>query len=257
MTPIRKRKSLGQHFLRDAGHAQTIADYLQLSDQWQRVLEVGPGGGQLTETLFKKFGDRLWVVELDDRFAAELADRFPDLKHRIIQSSVLDIDLSREMGHQPFAVIGNFPYQISTEIVFKVLENKEYIPEAVGMFQREVALRLAANPGNKQYGITSVLTQVYYEVEYMLELGPEEFSPPPKVHSAVVRMTRRPKPLIEVDYKRFRRVVKRAFNQRRKILRNALKPLLTDQVVDDDTLKLRAEQLSISDFERLTRVLLP
>lgn len=257
MTPIRKRKSLGQHFLRDAGLADTIAGYLRLPDQWERVLEVGPGGGQLTKALMERFGDRLWVVEVDNRFAQELTGRFPGLADRIIQSSVLDIDLREWMQGKSFAVIGNFPYQISTEIVFKVLEYKEHIPEAVGMFQREVAQRLAAGPGSKQYGITSVLTQVYYEVEYLLELTPEEFDPPPKVHSAVVRMTRREKPLIEVAYKDFRRVVKQAFNQRRKTLRNALKPLLTGKQVDDGILKLRAEQLSISDFEGLTRILLP
>lgn len=257
MTPIRKRKSLGQHFLRDAGHADTIAGYLRLSDQWERVLEVGPGDGQLTKALVERFGERLWVVEVDDRFAQELTARFPGITDRIIRSSVLDIDLREWMQGKSFAVIGNFPYQISTEIVFKVLEYKEHIPEAVGMFQREVAQRLASGPGSKQYGITSVLTQVYFEVEYLLELTPEEFDPPPKVHSAVVRMTRREKPLIEVAYKDFRRVVKQAFNQRRKTLRNALKPLLADKQVDDEILKLRAEQLSISDFEGLTRILLP
>lgn len=256
MSPIRKRKSLGQHFLRDAQHAVDIAGLLFRNNEWDYLLEIGPGDGQLTRALLEAYGDKLWLIEVDERFAAELANRFPQLHGRIVQASVLDINWPEIFQQKSFAVIGNFPYQISTEIVFKVLEHHEFIPEVVGMFQREVAQRLAAGPGSKQYGVTSVLSQVYYSVSYELELRPEEFIPPPKVHSAVIHMSRRKEPLISVPYTDFRKVVKQAFNQRRKTLRNALKPLIADKEADPALLSKRAEQLSIEQFEYLTKLIM-
>ena len=216
------------------------------------MVEVGVGFGVLTKYLVDKKNIDFYVIEIDDRLVEWIENQFPSLRNKIIHRDILKVDFKKHFEN-PFAIIGNFPYQISTQIIFKILENRELIPEMVGMFQKEVAVRIAADHGNKQYGITSVLVQAYYDVDYLFEVDSEKFNPPPKVQSAVIRLRRKENNNLPVQYDELRVVVKTAFNQRRKTLRNALKPLLKDQVLDEAILQKRAEQLSVEDFILLTQ----
>lgn len=242
------KKSLGQHFLKDENISRQIVEELQKSPV-QQLLEVGPGGGALTKYLLALPGIQLRCVELDEEKVQWLASAYPDLKEKIIQGSILDINLPFT---GEFTVIGNFPYNISSQILFRMLEWKESVPVMIGMFQKEVAQRTAAREGNKVYGVLSVLIQAFYRVEYLFEVSENSFNPPPKVKSAVIRLTRRNDVPEMKSEKHFFNLVKTAFNQRRKTLRNAVRPLFESNVLENPLFDKRAEQLSVSDFAALT-----
>ncbi len=255
---VHAKKELGQHFLKDQLAAERLAD--ALGDlEGRRVLEIGPGMGILTRPLLARKAD-LKVVELDTESVFYLEAHFPELQGRIIPADFLQWPLNEAFAGKPFSIVGNFPYNISSQILFKTLENKALIPSFAGMFQLEVAKRIGSREGNKDYGILSVLTQAYYEVEFLFELGPEVFNPPPKVRSGVIRMIRKDTEPEGVIEKNLRLVVKTAFNQRRKTLRNALSPLGGDHPVlsrleERGWSGLRAEQLSVEQFCELARSL--
>jgi 16S rRNA (adenine1518-N6/adenine1519-N6)-dimethyltransferase len=255
---VRAKKHLGQHFLRDENIALKIVESLVHTDLYKKVLEVGPGMGVLTKYLLQETSYETSVIEIDRESIAYLKKNFPALTDRIIEADFLRLDFSATLGTTPFAVIGNFPYNISSQILFKVLEHKEQVPEVVGMFQKEVAERIAAPPGNKTYGILSVLLQAYYDIEYLFTVHENVFSPPPKVKSAVIRLVRNQVQSLECDEVLLKKTVKAGFNQRRKTLRNALKQLMIERNADATQvpfLDKRAEQLSVADFVTLTRSL--
>ena len=242
------KKSLGQHFLKDESIIQKMMEALQ-QDNVTNLLEVGPGGGALTKHLIKIPNIHFKAVELDDDKIVYLKKTYPALADKIIAQSFLDIDKPFE---EPFTVIGNFPYNISTQILFKILDWKDDVPVAIGMFQKEVAERAASKEGNKVYGVLSVLVQAFYEVDYLFDVSNSCFNPPPKVQSGVIRLRRR-KDLLHVKSDRaFKVLVKTAFNQRRKTLRNAVKSLFTAEILQDDLFNKRAEALSVDDFAALT-----
>jgi len=252
MFTVRAKKALGQHFLKDEGIATRIAGTLDGFPQLP-VLEVGPGTGMLTQFLLKNDRD-LTVVEIDHESIAYLQQHFPQLvAGRILQQDFLKMDVA-EFYTSEFCVIGNYPYNISSQIFFKVLDNKELIPCCTGMIQKEVAERMAAKPGNKAYGILSVLMQAWYDIEYLFTVGEEAFIPPPKVKSAVIRLTRNDRKQLNCNPSLFKTVVKTSFNQRRKMLRNSIKSLLPGNVElpDNPMLTKRPEQLSIEEFVELT-----
>ncbi len=251
---VRAKKFLGQHFLKDESIANKIADSLSL-EGYQHILEIGPGMGMLTKYLLKK-NKTIWVVEIDRESIAYLKTHYLHLSERIIEEDFLKMDLSTYFKDQPLAVIGNFPYNISSQIVFKAIENREKIPEFSGMFQKEVAQRICGKPGNKTYGILSVLTQAFYDAEYLFTVAPSVFNPPPKVDSGVLKLTRKKDYTLPVDTAFFFRVVKTAFNQRRKTLRNSLKSFdISDKLKEDVIFALRPEQLSVQQFIELTKSL--
>jgi len=256
MTLVKPKKSLGQHFLKDLDVAARIAQTL---DAWKGlpVLEIGPGMGVLTRFLLD-YGHDLKVVELDRDSVAYLGQHFPELNGRILGEDFLTLKLD-EMFDKPFSVIGNYPYNISSQIMFKVLEYKDLIPCCSGMFQKEVAERLASKPGKKAYGILSVLLQAYYNIEYLFTVDEHVFDPPPKVKSAVIRITRNQTKSLDCDEVLFKRVIKTGFNQRRKTLRNSLKPLLGNgcPICTDPIFNLRPEQLSVEQFVKLTNMVSP
>jgi len=251
MQQIRSKKQFGQHFLKDENVAKRIADALQNRQLYKYVLEVGPGMGILSQFLLER-DPNTQLIEIDMEAVDYLQKKFPAHSGQIISGDFLRLDLDK-LFDGSFAVIGNFPYNISSQIMFKVLDHKERIPEVVGMFQKEVAERIASGPGNRDYGILSVLIQAWYDVELLFTLDEQDFSPPPKVKSAVIRCIRRDKHVLQCDPKKFLNVVKTAFNQRRKTLRNALKPLT--QGKDLPYLDLRAEALHWTQFEELTNLL--
>jgi 16S rRNA (adenine1518-N6/adenine1519-N6)-dimethyltransferase len=242
------KKSLGQHFLKDENISRKIVQELQVH-AFQRLLEIGPGGGALTKYLLQIPDIDFQCVEIDDEKVKWLHQTYPALKGRIIHQSFLDME---KPWQEPFTLVGNFPYNISSQILFKVLDWKESVESVIGMFQKEVAQRVAASAGNKIYGVTSVLVQAFYRVEYLFEVQENSFTPPPKVKSAVIRLT----PLKEItpmkNEKSFFLLVKTAFNQRRKTLRNAVKPLFSAAELQDPVFDKRAEQLTVSDFAQLT-----
>ena len=245
------KKSLGQHFLKDLDIARQIADTVS-AYKGMPVLEVGPGMGVLTQFLLEA-GQDLTVVELDRESVEYLNEHFPQLQGRIIGEDFLKLDLATLFPGQ-FCVIGNYPYNISSQIFFKVVDYKDRIPCCSGMIQKEVAERMAAAPGSKTYGILSVLLQAWYDIEYLLTVPEHVFNPPPKVKSAVIRMTRNSTTHLGCDETLFKRVVKTGFNQRRKTLRNSLKPLLgkENEIFDDPIFDKRPEQLSVQQFIELT-----
>ncbi len=244
----RLKKSLGQHFLKDELIIKKIADALN-EHSYSNLLEVGPGGGALTKELIKIENIDFKAVELDDEKVPLLKKWYPVLEDKIIHKDFLTIEKPFE---EKFTIIGNFPYNISTEILFKILDWKDDVPVILGMFQKEVALRVAAKPGSKIYGVTSALLQPFYDIEYLFDVPPESFTPPPKVMSAVIRLTRRKEPLVVHSEKNYKMLVKMAFNQRRKMLRNAVKPLFTEEFLQDEIFNKRAEALSMEDFAGLT-----
>ncbi|WP_455627519.1 16S rRNA (adenine(1518)-N(6)/adenine(1519)-N(6))-dimethyltransferase RsmA [Parabacteroides johnsonii] len=253
MRLVKPKKALGQHFLKDLQIAERIAD--TLSDYKQLpVLEIGPGMGVLTQFLLEK-GHDLTVVELDMESVDYLEQNFPALEGKILAEDFLRLDLSKLFPDQ-FCVIGNYPYNISSQIFFKVLDYKKHIPCCSGMIQKEVAERLAAGPGSKTYGILSVLLQAWYEVEYLFTVSEKVFDPPPKVKSAVIRMVRNNRKSLGCDEKLFKTVVKTSFNQRRKTLRNSMKPLLGKDCPDFPLpiFDKRPEQLSVEQFVELTLI---
>lgn len=245
---FRIKKSLGQHFLKDDVVIQKIVDALK-EDRFTNLLEVGPGGGALTKHLIPIPDIHFKAVELDDEKTAYLSKTYPSLKDNIISESFLDIDPPFDA---PFTVIGNFPYNISTQILFKVLDWKDQVPVVIGMFQKEVAERAASKEGSKVYGVLSVLIQAFYDVEYLFDVSNQSFNPPPKVQSGVIRLKRRTTELTVKSERAFKVLVKTAFNQRRKTLRNAVKSLFTQEVLQDEIFNKRAEVLSVDDFAALT-----
>ncbi|MDR0295186.1 MAG: 16S rRNA (adenine(1518)-N(6)/adenine(1519)-N(6))-dimethyltransferase RsmA [Prevotellaceae bacterium] len=246
------KKGLGQHFLKDKSIAQRIVD--SLSGNSLPVLEVGPGMGILTELLLQRNDISTYAVEIDHESITYLRQHFPGLQHRLIEGDFLQMDLNT-LFPSPFAVIGNFPYNISSQIFFKILDNREQIPEVVGMIQKEVAERIACPPGSKTYGILSVLLQAYYNIEYLFTVHENVFVPPPKVKSGVIRLIRNEVKSLDCDEVLFRRVVKTTFNQRRKTIRNSLKPLIGDKALPEHPLLAkRPEQLSVAEFVELTRL---
>ena len=253
MNKVRPKKSLGQHFLKDLQVARGIADTLDGFKQFP-VLEVGPGMGVLTQFLLEKELD-LTVVELDWESVTYLRENYPQLEDRILGDDFLQMDLSKHFPGQ-FCVIGNYPYNISSQIFFKVLDYKDQIPCCAGMIQKEVAERLASPPGKKAYGIITVLLQVWYDIEYLFTVSEQVFDPPPKVKSAVIRMTRNSRTSLDCDEKLLKTVVKTAFNQRRKTMRNSLKPLLGKEceLFSLPVFDKRPEQLSVEQFIELTNL---
>jgi 16S rRNA (adenine1518-N6/adenine1519-N6)-dimethyltransferase len=253
---VRAKKHLGQHFLTDEQTAVNIADSLTYSG-YKNVLEIGPGMGVLTKYLLKK-DINLHVVEIDRDSVVYLEENYPGLQGKIHEQDFLKYDVNQIFNGESFAIIGNFPYNISTQIVFKTLENRELIPEFSGMFQKEVAQRIAAPHGNKTYGILSVLTQAFYEVEYLFTVPPTVFDPPPKIESGVIRLQRKEDFSLPCDESLFFRVVKTAFQQRRKTLRNSLKIFqLPDNLREDAIFGQRPEQLSTEQFIQLTLKIQP
>ena len=247
---MKAKKSLGQHFLKNEQIAQRIAESFLLPHA--RVLEVGPGQGMLTQYLLQHEAE-LIVVETDRDMILYLQKHYPQLKDHIVHANFLKLQLDLLFQSQSFGLIGNFPYNISSQIVFKMLEYKDLIPEMVGMFQREMAERIISEPGSKTYGVISVLTQAYYRGEYLFTVKRGHFNPPPKVQSAVIRLTRKPEGELGCDTKLFRTVVKQAFSQRRKMLRNTLKSLLPDDILKSDPFfQFRPEKLSVQEFVGLT-----
>lgn len=251
---VRPKKHLGQHFLSDPNIARKITGLL--SDDQKIVCELGPGTGTLTKFLLENEKiNQLKLVEIDEESVEFLNDNFDDTRIEIIQSDFLKTDLTK-LFPDPFALIGNFPYNISSQIFFKVLENKNLVSEVVCMIQKEVAERIASPPGNKTYGILSVLLQSWYDIEYCFTVNENVFVPPPKVKSAVIKLTRIKARQIDCDEKMFFRVVKTGFNQRRKTLKNALKPLLPKDISKISYLDKRAEQLDKFQFAELTQQIL-
>jgi 16S rRNA (adenine1518-N6/adenine1519-N6)-dimethyltransferase len=248
---VKAKKHLGQHFLKDEQIAKDIADTLT-EKNYTKVLEIGPGMGVLTKYLLDK-DLTTHVIEIDTESVAYLQNTYLNLAPRIISEDFLKINISDFFKAEPIAIIGNFPYNISTQIVFKTLENRQQIPEFSGMFQKEVAERIAEKEGSKKYGILSVLAQAFYEVEYLFTVPPTVFDPPPKVDSGVIRMIRKDNFTLPVDEKLFFRVVKTAFGQRRKMLRSSLKTLnLSEELRQTTLFTKRPEQLSVEEFINLT-----
>ena len=253
---VRPKKHLGQHFLKDESVCQRIAEAIAEDIPVKKVLEVGPGMGALTKFLLQKNEFETHVVELDEESVDYLHENYPELQGRIYSRDFLKEDLSGMFDGQ-FAVVGNFPYNISSQILFKVLDYKNQIPIVVGMFQKEVAERIAEKPGTKKYGITSVLLQAWYDIEYLFTVEPEVFIPPPKVKSGVIRLRRNNVQELGCDEKLFKRLVKTAFNQRRKTLRNSIKSLINElnpeMDTSDEIFQRRPETLSVEEFISLTQ----
>jgi 16S rRNA (adenine1518-N6/adenine1519-N6)-dimethyltransferase len=242
------KKSLGQHFLKDENICKKIVAAIEQYPH-QQLLEVGPGGGALTKYLLQLPGINFKTIELDDEKVIYLLNTYPALKDKLIHQNFLDIEKPFD---GKFSVTGNFPYNISSQILFKVLDWKEDVEQVVGMFQKEVAQRVAAKEGNKTYGVTSVLVQAFFRVEYLFEVSERAFNPPPKVKSAVIRLLPLKKSIEMKNESSFFKLVKTAFNQRRKTLRNAVKELFEHEILKEDIFNKRAEQLSVEDFGELS-----
>lgn len=253
MTLVRAKKHLGQHFLTDKNIAAKIVGGLRPAGRYKQVLEVGPGMGILSDFLMQSADFDVFLIDIDTESYEFLQKKYPNLGDRLINADFLQMDFGAFFSG-PMAVIGNFPYNISSQILFKILENRQQVVEVVGMFQKEVAERCTAAPGSKDYGILSVFLQAYYQVEYLFTVKAGVFNPPPKVLSAVIRLTRNETKQLDCDEKVFWQVVKAGFNQRRKTLRNALSALIDkENMAGDPMLDLRAERLSVKDFVALTQ----
>ncbi len=251
MTQVRPKKHLGQHFLHDKEIAGRIVTALK-GTNYKNILEIGPGMGILTTLLLTRKDQQTWVIDIDEESIIYLQKAFPQLKSRIIHGNFIRFQF-KDLLAEKFALIGNLPYNISSQIFFRLLELKDVVPEMVCMVQKEVADRIVSPPGNRTYGKLSVLLGAYFDIEYLFTVKPEAFRPPPKVNSAVIRFTRNQTKKLECDEKTFFRVVKQGFQNRRKTLRNSLKPLnLPVQINEHPFLSLRAEQLSVADFVSLT-----
>jgi len=249
MPLVKPKKNLGQHFLRNEDIARQIAENIVSGPK--NVLEIGPGMGVLTKYLIEQGYENFNVVEIDRESVEYLQQHYPVLREHIWPKDFLALDLA-DLFEQNLTIIGNFPYNISSQILFKVLDYKELVNEVVGMFQKEVAERVAAKPGNKQYGILSVLLQAFYDIEYLFTVDENQFFPPPKVKSAVIRLTRNPDKQLHCAESLFKQVVKSAFNQRRKTLRNSLSQFdFSDDYRQDPIFTKRPEQLSVQEFEQI------
>lgn len=250
---VKAKKALGQHFLKDLKIARRIVDSLNVGEN-SDVLEIGPGTGVLTQYLIEDSRINLNVVEIDAESVEFLKVNYPQLGERLREGDFLKMDLAKIFPGN-FLIIGNFPYNISSQIFFKVIDYKENVPEVVGMIQKEVAERLASPPGNKNYGILSVLLQAWYDIEYLFTVDEYVFNPPPKVKSAVIRLKRNSRKSLDCDEALFKTVIKTAFNQRRKAIRNSIKPLLNGKTLTDSyLLGQRPEQLSVEEFVELTKL---
>lgn len=249
MQRVTPKKSLGQHFLKDHNIARKIVGFVDTTI-CKNVLELGPGTGILTQYLIEKKNIALLLVEIDTQSVQWLMEHYPELRDKIINKDFLNQEIESLFG-EPFILIGNFPYNISSQIFFRVLENKELVLEVVCMIQKEVAERIKAGPGSKTYGILSVFLQTYYDIEYLFTVNENVFDPPPKVKSAVIKLRRNSRLNLPCNEKLFFKVVKTSFNQRRKMLRNSLKAI-SPELPDNNILKSRPEQLSVDDFINLT-----
>ncbi|MFN2438793.1 MAG: 16S rRNA (adenine(1518)-N(6)/adenine(1519)-N(6))-dimethyltransferase RsmA [Chitinophagaceae bacterium] len=242
------KKSLGQHFLTDENICRKIVDEVSKC-KFSNLLEVGPGGGALTKYFIQLPGINFIAVELDEEKLVYLKKTYPSLQDNLIHQNFLDMENPFD---ESFTVVGNFPYNISTQIVFKILNWRNSVDCMIGMFQKEVAQRFAAKEGNKVYGVTSVLVQAFFDVNYLFDVSPASFNPPPKIMSGVIKLTPKKEPIKMKDQEKFTRLVKAAFNQRRKTLRNAVKPFFAEDVLKDVLFTKRAEQLSVEAFGALT-----
>jgi 16S rRNA (adenine1518-N6/adenine1519-N6)-dimethyltransferase len=252
------KKSYGQHFLKHDSIAARIADALKLGATAGKVVEVGPGRGILTRQLLAKTEFETYAVEADRDMVEFLQENEPAIAPRLILQDFLEWQPKETLGEAPFCLVGNFPYNISTQILFKLLDFRTQIPEMVGMFQKEVADRVVAPPGSKTYGITSVLLQASYHVEYLFTVEPGSFNPPPKVKSAVIRLTRKEHFVPDCDEKLFKNMVKTAFNQRRKMLRNTLKPFFPEEILmEDPFFQKRPETLGWEEYVALAKRKVP
>lgn len=249
---VRPKKNLGQHFLIDENISKKIADQYTHFQGLNNVLEVGPGMGAMTKYLLQDDNINLYVMEVDSESVVYLEQNFPALSGKILPADFLKYDLAKLFNGESFAVVGNFPYNISSQILFRCLEFKDYIPEVMGMFQKEVAERIAEKPGTKQYGIISVLLQTFYDIEYCFTVDEHVFNPPPKVKSGVIRLTRNERNTLPCDERLFIRIIKACFNQRRKMIRNTIKQFLNEKELQSEYLTLRPERLSVEDFIKLT-----
>jgi len=257
MIPPQTKKHFGQHFLNDTNIARKICDTLSnAGNHYQQLLEIGPGSGVLTQHLAKEVSLKLWLLEIDPEWVHYLEQHFPDLSDQLIREDIMAFDFSR-LGPQPFGVIGNFPYNVASQILLKIIDNAQLVPEFVGMFQWDVVQRLTASPGNKQYGMLSVILQHYYHVHKVFKIPPGTFSPPPKVQSGVVQGIRKGADFPEThNYPLFFRVVKMAFQQRRKQLGNALKNYKSAiEQVNPEWLKRRPEELRPQDFQQIVEAI--
>lgn len=252
---VRAKKNLGQHFLTDQNIAKGIVESLQ-AEGIDKVLEIGPGMGVLTGYLLENSHYETSVIEIDRESVVYLKKHFPNLNDRIIEGDFLKLDLAKTFSSTPFAVIGNFPYNISSQIFFKILSSRELVPEVVCMLQKEVAERICSGPGSKVYGILSVLLQAWYDIDYLFTVHEHVFNPPPKVKSAVIRLRRNKVGQLGCNEKLFTEIIKQSFNQRRKMLRNTLKAF-TPRVdeIDQAILTKRPEQLSVAEFVELTNII--
>ena len=251
MQPVRAKKHLGQHFLNDENIARDTVGAILEKDKTSFIIEVGPGTGVLTQFLINDVENFL-AMDVDGESVDYLKLKYPEKKDKIILSDFLEADLQKLAG-QKFNVVGNFPYNISSQIMFKVLENKNSVDYVVGMFQKEVAMRLAEKPGSKVYGILSVLLQAYYDIEYLFTVHENVFTPPPKVKSAVIRLTRNSVQNLDCDEVLFKKIVKTTFNQRRKTIRNSVRTLFNNNELRHPLLDKRPEQLSVAQFVELTK----
>ena len=248
---VKAKKHLGQHFLTDETIAKNIVDALLEKDKTTAIIEVGPGTGVLTQHLITN-QEKFLALDVDTESVAFLKNKYPAQADKVLLADFLETDLHTLVGTK-YNVIGNFPYNISSQIMFKVLENKNDVDYVVGMFQREVALRLAEKPGSKVYGILSVLLQAFYDIEYLFTVNENVFNPPPKVKSAVIRLTRNTVQKLDCDEVLFKKVVKTAFNQRRKTIRNSVRSLFNNNEIRFPLLDKRPEQLSVAQFVELTK----
>ena len=254
MQPVKAKKHLGQHFLHDKKIAERIVNALPEEALENDLLEIGPGTGVLTDFILQKKTSGFVALDVDEESVVYLKQHYPKHTEQFLFADFLNYDLNKIVKGN-FNVIGNFPYNISTQIMFRVLEYRNQVDYVVGMFQREVAKRIAEKPGSKEYGILSVLLQAYYNIEYLFTVNEGVFSPPPKVKSGVIRLKRNQTKQLTCNEELFFKVVKTAFNQRRKTLRNALRIMLTEELLTLEILNKRAEQLSVKDFEELTKTI--
>jgi 16S rRNA (adenine1518-N6/adenine1519-N6)-dimethyltransferase len=251
--PLQLKKSLGQHFLHDKNILHKITEAIGKNEDVASVVEIGPGMGALTQYLLPVLGEKLSVIELDNRWAAHLLQAYPALGLRIINNDVLKVNFNR--FEAPIHIVGNFPYNISSQIVFALLDNRSIVTRLTGMFQKEVALRIASPPGNKDYGVLSILSQAYYKCTYLFDVPPGCFNPPPKVMSGIIRMERLEEPL-GCNEVLFRKLVKQAFTQRRKTMRNSLRGMVPNTaLLEKEVFNLRPEALSVQQFVELTNLI--
>ncbi len=249
---VRAKKHLGQHFLKDKEICKKIAAQYGRHNDCKVAIEIGPGMGALTEFLLPINDTQWWLLDVDKESIAYLKGHYTGLSDRIIEGDFLKMNPRDLVGDQPFAVVGNFPYNISSQILFRCIEFRNQIPEIMGMFQKEVAMRIAEKPGSKTYGILSVLLQTYYDITYCFTVDEHVFDPPPKVKSGVIRCVRNERTSLPCDEKLFKQVVKTSFNQRRKTIRNSIKVLLPATYPDNPVLQLRPERLGVEEFIELT-----